>query len=314
MTINFKRFSCYIFATILGLFLLIFPGCDITEDVKKISLKESDKIQSPAPSHLTVHPLKLAVSAMISPQKTFGFYREILHYVSQKTSRPVQLVQRESYEEVNDLVKYQELDAAFVCSGAYIKGHDDFGMELLVAPLAYGESVYHSYIIVPHDSAAISLEDLRGKTFAFTDPMSNTGRLVPVYMLAIQGEAEESFFSRTIFTYSHDKSIEAVARKMVDGAAIDSLIWDYMDSTDPTFTSKTKIIKKSEPYGIPPVVVSPGMDSRLKEDLLDIFLHMHEDQKGKKILEALHIERFVQVADSAYDSIRKMQRWVEREK
>ena len=314
MTRNFKRSLYYVLLTVLGLILLVFSGCDTADDVKEISLEKSEKIHITKSSHLAEEPLKLAVAAMISPKKTFGFYKEILHYVSKKMSRPVQLVQRQTYEEVNNLVKEEELDAAFVCTGAYIEGHDKFGMELLVAPVAYGKPAYYSYIIVPHDSDALSLQDLQGKAFAFTDPMSNTGRLAPQYMLALLGENEDTFFSRYIFTYSHDKSIEAVAQKMVDGAAVDSLIWDYMDATDATLTSRTKIIRRSEPFGIPPVVVPKGMDSQEKEQLREIFLHMHEDTEGGRILDALHIDRFVEIPDSAYDSVRMMQKWVNREK
>ena len=115
-----------------------------------------------------------------------------------------------------------------------------------------------------------------------------------------------TFFSKTIFTYSHDNSILAVAKKIVDGAAVDSLVWDYLDAKKPVNTSLIRIIKKSEPYGIPPVVVPKDLDPALKKELQDILLTMHEDQTGKKILQEIMIDRFVKVEDSLYDSIRKM--------
>ena len=88
------------------------------------------------------------------------------------------------------------------------------------------------------------LEDLKGHTFAFTDPDSNTGRLVPLYWLAALHTRPETFFGRSIYTYSHDNSIMAVARGLVDAAAVDGLIWDYYAKKNPAFTSKTRIIKK----------------------------------------------------------------------
>lgn len=289
-------------------------GCDQPQDVKKISLQKSEKILTLPTAAKREESLKIAVAAMISPKETFGFYKEILVYISQKISLPIQLVQRETYEEVNNLLKENELDAAFVCTGAYVQGHDDFGMELLVAPVAYGKPVYYSYIIVPQDSTAQSLRDLRGKRFAFTDPMSNTGKLSPTYMLALMGEDENRFFSHFTFTYSHDKSIEAVAKKLVDGAAVDSLVWDYMSLKDPLYTSKTKIISKSAPYGIPPLVVPKGLDNQLKEELRSIFLHMHEDAQGREILAEIMIDRFVEVSDDIYDNVRAMQKWIGDEK
>lgn len=299
-----------------GLIIWMFAGlgCDQSKDVKKISLEKSEKIQTLSVPTIKKESLKIAVSAMISPKETLGFYKEILDYLSQKISLPIQLVQRETYEEVNNLIKENDLHAAFVCTGAYVTGHDDFGMELLVAPVAYGKPVYYSYIIVPKDSSAHTLDDLRGRKFAFTDPMSNTGKLSPTYMLAKVGEDENKFFSSFIFTYNHDKSIEAVAKKMVDGAAVDSLIWDYFNLTDPCFTSQTRIISKSAPYGIPPVVVPKELNNQLKEELRTIFLHMHEDIEGRKILNEIKIDRFIEVSDDIYDNVRTMQKWVTDEK
>lgn len=313
MNIHAKHYGLLLVFPLLAL-MLVGLGCDQSQDVKKISLQNSERIQTlPAPVERK-KTLKIAVSAMISPKETFDFYKDILSYLSQKIALPIQLVQRKTYEEVNTLLKEQELHAAFVCTGAYVEGHDDFGMELLVAPVAYGKPVYYSYIIVPKESSAQSLSDLRGKTFAFTDPMSNTGKLSPTYMLAMMGEDEDLFFSRVTFTYSHDKSIKAVAEKLVDGAAVDSLIWDYMDRTDPLYTSETKIISQSAPYGIPPVVVPKELDDHLKKELRSIFLHMHEDAEGRKILDKIMIDRFIEISDETYDSVRTMQQWVNNEK
>jgi len=288
-------------------------GCEQAQDIKKISLQKSERIHTPQTTVENEQSLKIAVSAMVSPTEIFSFYKEILNYISVKTSLPVQLVQRKTYEEVNTLLKENKLDAAFVCTGAYVEGHDDFGMELLVVPVVSGKPVYYSYIIVPKESEVQTLNDLRGKSFAFTDPLSNTGKLSPSYMLAKEGEDSNSFFSHTTYTYSHDKSIEVVAKKLVDGAAVDSLIWDYMDHRNPLHTSQTRIISKSEPYGIPPVVVPKELNSHLKEELRTIFLSMHKDSAGMKILKELRIDRFIVVPDSAYTTVRTMQQWIENE-
>lgn len=287
---------------------LLFSGCTKKEEAAKVSL-ENGRGQTESVEEKEV--LKIAVSAIISPKKTFIFYRDILDYISRKMGVPVELVQRDTYAEVNALVKDRKISAAFVCSGAYIDGKRDFGMELLVAPMAYGEPFYYSYIIVPRGSKAKRLEDLKGKRFAFTDPMSNTGKLAPTYMIGKIGERPESFFSDIIYTYSHDKSIEAVARGLVDAAAVDSLIWDYANTTNAEFTSNTKIIIKSPPYGIPPVVIPAGMAPELKEKLRHILLDMHLDAEGRSILEKVKIERFIKIEDSAYDSIREMQRFLD---
>jgi phosphonate transport system substrate-binding protein len=289
---------------------LVFGGLGcITTNAKKIKLNE--RVDIIAAQQSNYDEVRIAVAGVISPREAFIYYNDIIDYISEKLGKPVKLVQRETYQEINDLVKNEQVEVAFVCSGAYIEGHDKFGMELLVAPLIYGKAVYYSYIIVPADSPVNSLEELRGKKFAFTDPLSNSGRLAPTYMLAKMNETPASFFGMYIFTYNHDKSIEAVAEKLVDGAAVDSLIWDYLNETRPELTSKTKIIEISQPFGIPPVVVHRDLDPELKEKLKEIFLHMHEDEKGRQILEKVKIDRFIETDDRAYDSIREMWKFIE---
>lgn len=297
-----KRYTLSFIILIIGI-TLSTAGCFSQEPAEEIHLDEVEPING---IQREIQPLRIGVSAIISPKDSLIYYQELFEYISERTGRPVKLVQRETYQEMNDMIENRSIDAAFVCTGAYIEGHDTFGMELLVAPLAYGEPYYYSYIIVSKDSTFDSLEDLRGKKFAFTDPLSNTGKLSPTYMLALIDETPDSFFSRYIYTGSHDNSIEAVARNLVDGASVDSLIWDYSDEMNPEYTSKTKIIIKSEPYGIPPVVVHPDIEPELRNELKNILLTMHKDPKGAEILKNIKIDRFVEIDDSEYDYVRNM--------
>ena len=297
-----------IFVLFLCIICVFIVGCIENEDAIVINL---DEIDTTIKAQSNITPLKIAVAAMVSPEETLVYYEDLLNYISEGTNRPVELVQRETYAEVNELLESQELDAAFVCTGAYVDGYKKFGMELLVAPVVNGEPYYYSYIIVPDDSDATNLKDLRRKKFAFTDPMSNTGKLSPTYMLALINETPDSFFSEYIFTHSHDASIEAVAKGLADGAAVDSLIWDYANSKNPEYTSKTKVIAKSQPYGIPPVVVHPDSKPEMKTELQDILLTMHNDPMGADILMNIGIDKFTIVNESIYDSVYEMREFAE---
>jgi len=299
-------FPIIFLATAIFFSLLACTGCDRPKDTPQISLKQKVSVTPATREDLTPGSIKIAVAAIISPKETFQSYRDLLDYISEQLGRPIQLVQRKTYQEVNDLIEEDQIDAAFVCTGAYVKGHDKFGMEILVAPVVNGATVYHSYIIVNRGSTLNELEDLQNKVFAFTDPLSNTGKAAPTDMLARIGKKPETFFSKTIFTYSHDNSIKAVANNVVDGAAVDSLVWEYLNQNTPAETSQTRIIARSDPYGIPPVVISSGIDPSLQKKLLEIFLNIHKDPVGEKILSKIMIERFVEVDDSIYDSVRKM--------
>ena len=289
-------------------------GCRGGERAKLVDL-HSVEPQSPASIHTSDsrRDLRVSISSMVSPEDTRVLYKELMEYVGERSGRRVILKQRRTYEEVNNLLAQGELDLAFLCSAQYVEAHDKFGAKLLVAPVVHGKTLYRSYIIVGADSNAHSLQDLQGKKFAFSDPMSNTGCLVPTYLLAQMGQSPETFFASCIFTGSHDNSIQAVSEGLVDGAAVDSLIYDSLRSRDPDLVRSTRAIVRSQPFGIPPLVVPPGIDPKLEQALRSVFLAMHEDADGRAILEKLDIERFVLTDDAAYDGVRKVHAFLERQ-
>jgi phosphonate transport system substrate-binding protein len=295
---------CAVVAWALG----VTSGCAPSQPIKTVSLESGSSVtptSEPGPG-----TLRIAVGGMITPKAGLAYYKQLVDYIGAKLGRPVQFIDRPSYAEVNMLVQTRQADLAFVCSGPYVTGHADFGMELIAAPMVHGVAAYHSYIIVPKDSSAKTLKDLRGRVFAFTDPDSNTGKLVPTYMLAKMGQTPESFFDHYVYTKGHDNTIRAVARHLVDGAAVDSLIYDYQKATDPTYTSQTRIIWQSPAYAIPPVVVNPNVDPKLKEQFRNVLLQANEDPEGKRILAGMLVDRFVVISDGAYASVREMNDWV----
>ena len=269
-------------------------------------VKLSDLQPISAPASSTVVPLRVAGAAVISPKGTVESYQPLLDFLSAQLDRPIELVQRRTYAEVNDLIESGEVDLAFVCTSAYVDGHDKFGMELLAAPQVDGAAVYFSLLIVPADSPAQAMADLRGKVFAFTDPMSNTGRNYPTYLVQQLGQTPETFFARTFFTYSHDDAIRAVADGLADGAAVDSLVYDFAIARDPTLAQKTRGIHRSEPFGIPPVVVGPQVRPQLKAELQTLLFDMAAAPDGRASQATAGIERFVPIDDRANDSARAL--------
>lgn len=251
-------------------------------------------------------PLRVAVAAVVSPRGNLESYTPLLNYLADKLGRPVEMVQRRTYQEINDLLRDGQVDVAFVCTSAYVAGKRDFGMQLLVAPQVAGATVYYSYLIVPADSPARTMADLRGKVFAFTDPMSLSGRVYPTSLVHALGAEPEAFFGRTFFTYSHDNAIRAVADGLADGAGVDSLVYDFAVARDPALVGKVKVIHRSPPFGIPPVVVGPGIRPQLRAQLYDLLIGLPADPAGPAILAALGFDRFVPIGDDAYESARRL--------
>lgn len=253
------------------------------------------------------HPsLPMAVAAILSPQGTAESYRELAEYLGDALERPVELVQRRTYAEVNALVAEQKVELAFVCTSAYLDGLAAQEMELLAAPEIDGQLVYYSLVIVPASSATQTLNDLRGKIFAFTDPMSLTGRVYPTTLVRQMGQEPEQFFGNVFFTYSHDRAIDAVAANVADGAAVDSVVLRYAFDRDPDLRHKIRVIHTSPPFGMPPVVVPAALPAREKMRLRQILLDMSTSVQGRQVLNHLGIDRFVLIDDAAYDSARSL--------
>jgi len=247
--------------------------------------------------------IRVAVAAMVSAKESVVYYHQLLDFIADQLGHKIQLIQRKTYSEINELLKNGKIDLAFICSGPYATGRQTYGFEALAVPQVRGKHSYHSYLIVNQNSSFKDLGDLRGKTFAFTDPESNTGKLVPTYWLVQQKERPKEFFSKIIYTHSHDNSIMAVATSLVDAAAVHEQIWEYFNEKNPTFTSNTRIIKKSQPFGNPPVVASKYLSSQLKADIQRLLMTMHMDPAGKKILNELMIDRFLYPEGKWYESI-----------
>lgn len=263
---------------------------------------------APRPDLVAGGELVLAVAAVNSPRSTFDAYKALADYLGAKLGVNARLVVNRTYAEINSLVRSGDATLAIVCTLAYVLGHEEFGMEALVVPVVRGEPVYYSYLIVHKESTVTSWEELRGRTFAFTDPMSNSGHLVPVYQLWQKGETPASYFSRYIFTYSHDNSIKAVGNRLVDAASVDSLVYDYALAKGEDDAVNTKVIWRSPPYGINPVVVNPALAPDFKGKLKELLLGMDKDTEGRRILDQLQFDGFIPARDAAYESVREMNR------
>jgi len=290
----------------VGGIILSTGGCFSDPEGVVLDFSKTRPVERPKLTSAKAKRLRVAVGAMISPKETFSYYQHLLDHIGGELGMEVQLIQRKTYEEINEIFGKGEIDLAFICSGPYATGKDLYGFEILATPQVRGSPFYQAYLIVKKQGPMHTFEDLRGKVFAFTDPNSNTGRLVPVYWLSQMGEKPETFFERTIYTYSHDNSILAVGKGLVDGAAVDGLIWEYYHKRNPSLTDQTRIIKKSDTYGIPPLVVSKDLDLQVKDKIREVVFQMHLKTEGRGILEDLMIDRFIVPEPKWYSGIVEM--------
>jgi len=311
MSVIHKYYSNVIYS-LLVILICFFTACSNDSEYKQVDFSKPVSSTSQTVQEAGHPNLRVAIAAVVSPKETITIYKSLMDYIGKKMGYQILLIQRKTYGEINELLQKQQIDLALICSGPYANGKEIFQIEALAVPLVRGEPHYQSYLIVNKKSPFKTLEDLRGKTFAYTDPDSNTGALVPNYWLAMKGETSQSFFKETTYTYSHDNSIIAVAKSLVDGAAVDSHIWEYYHRINPAHTVNTRIIKKSIPFGSPPIVASRSLPLVLKEKVKEILLTMHLDPEGKQIQDSLLIDKFVLPQESWFQSIINIKQEIER--
>lgn len=255
--------------------------------------------------------LRVGISSMITPVDTVRYYDDIVTYLGKKLGKKIVLVHKKKYEVMNRLIENKNVDIAFICTAAYVHLKGNAKIELIAAPVKDEKPFYKSYIIVHKDSDIQTLDDLKNKSFVFVDPLSNTGYLYPIYKLSLKKTNPEEFFSKTSFSYSHNKSIELVAKKLVDGAAVENLVFEFMKDTNSPYISQVKVIEQSIDFASPPIIMRADLPEELKKEIKKIILNMHNDDEGRQILSNMRIKRFDEVKDSDYNSVKNMTMFVE---
>ena len=223
-------------------------------------------------------------------------------YLEEATGTSVQLVLRRTYEEITTLLVSGQLDAAWICGYPYVTFRDR--LDLLAVPVWRGQPLYQSYIITAVGNRAASVDDLRGSVHAFSDPNSNSGYLVTAALLAERGLRPERFFGRVFFTYGHRNVVRAVASGLAESGSVDGYVWEVMNAVEPMLTQATRILRKSELLGFPPVATSRGALAKAEVRALQgAFVSMENGNTGRTVLRLLHLDRFALAEPELFDTI-----------
>lgn len=266
---------------ILGLLAIVFPAATLADS----------------------GPIRIGLTPAVVHDE-YVVMMDLRRYLEQKTGRVVELVPRNSYRQTIDLMKHDQLEFAWVSAYPFVYLSNNFQSRLLAAPVINGSPQFCAYLIVPAtDRATSGLLQLEGKFFAFADPYSYTGYVLPRYELRQAGREAGSFFAKTFFTWGHKKVIRAVASGLADGGYVDSFVWDSLAKIEPTLTAQTRIVARSMPYGSPPLVASRKVSEQDFAALRRALLEMAGDPQGAKLLKRLNIDGFVAGDPKAYAEV-----------
>ncbi len=253
-------------------------------------------------------PIRIGTTSVILDNQ-IGFLHAWRDYLQPRLGRPVTFLQRGSYREITSLLLGDELDFAWVCGYPYVRNRAAW--ELVALPNYGGKPLYRSYLIVSAaNSAAQGFDALAGKVFAYSDPDSNSGFLVPQYEMLRAGIFPPTHFSKTFFTYAHHKVVAAVADGVAQVGAVDGYVWETLALRTPVLTRRTRVAHVSDEYGFPPMVARRSLDRVTYERFRDTLLGMPKDDLGRKLLHELNLDGFLAPDDARFAGIAKVLEFV----
>jgi len=227
-------------------------------------------------------------------------------YLSKYTGQHIKLKFIRSYSELKNKFKEQQIDFAYVCGSTYVDLQANRNTQLLVLPSFKSKPYYESLIIARKNSSYKSLDNFKDKIFAFSDPESNSGSLVPQYQLLKRGYEPEKFFSKIIYTYDHGESIIAVLDGFVDGASVDSMVYASFVQEHKKAAKQIKIVERFGPYPIPPIIINKSINQDIKQKLRTTLVEMSKNKEGKVILQKMGIDGFILPNNLSYAKIAKL--------
>jgi phosphonate transport system substrate-binding protein len=235
-------------------------------------------------------------------------YQAIADEVGRRLEISTELVVETDYESCAQ----DKNDVCFVCSLPYVE-FERQGVSPAVpiaAPVLEGERyrdkpIYFSDVIVHRDSLFSSFLDLRGRSWAYNEPHSQSGYGITRYHLVELGETH-GFFGSVIAAGFHEESIRMVADREVDASAIDSQVLGVALRDDPLLAQSLRIIDSLGPSTIQPIAVSKRVPLELRRRILSVLVALHEDRDVRERLSLGLVKRFVPVGPSDYDDIRMM--------
>ncbi len=161
---------------------------------------------------------------------------------------------------------------------------------------------YHSIIITQKSSPINSLQDIKGRTYAFVDPGSTSGYMVPATAFVIAGIEPEKDFKQVMYSGGHDASIVAVAEGKVEAASVADRILERAFAKGFAKRDQIKVIWESQLIPNDPMLYRTNLPEDLKKKIRDAFYGF----KNLPFGEMGTVARFDPATDKDYDPVREI--------
>ena len=233
-------------------------------------------------------------------QDTFG---KVALYLQKELGIKVKLIIPTDYAGVIVGMAHKHIDLAYLGPKSYCEAAKRANAQALVVntDATTGTPGYYGYLITKRGSGLKTLADIKGKKWAFTDPNSTSGTLVPTVMFANKGINPHKYFSRVVYSGSHEASILAVKNGKVDAASTNNL--DFNRGLGRQWEkSNFNIIWKSKLIPGSPMAVRKDLPESLKMAIKGAFISYDD----KANLAKMKILGYAPAKDSIFDGVRDM--------
>jgi phosphonate transport system substrate-binding protein len=230
-------------------------------------------------------------------------FDNLAKYLEKKLGLEIKTQVSTDYAGVITAMQFKHVDVAYFGPKSYVEAADRAGAEALVMEVAEdGTKGYKGVIITKKDSPITNMEQAKGKVWAFTDPNSTSGTLVPtVYFVKTMKIEPEKYFSKVIYSGSHEASILAIKGGKVDVASTNDLDLSRGNGKQWQTDKDFQILWTSDLIPGSPMACRKDLPDSLKKALKEAFLS-YDDKEG---LKKLKLQGYTEVDDKTYNPIRE---------
>jgi len=224
-------------------------------------------------------------------------------YLEKALSRNIELLVTTDYSSMIEAMRFGRIEVAYFGPLSYVLARSKSEIEAFAVGVSRGSPTYTSVVIVQADSPIRSVNDIRGKTFAFGDQASTSSHLVPRAMLQDEGLVLDRDY-KAVYVGAHDAVARAVETGKVQAGALSRPIFDSLVKAGKLDGAKLRILAETKPIPNYPIAMQTKLAPALKAQIRAAFL----DIKDPAILKSFRAEGFVATDDRAYDVLRSTAR------
>ncbi|MFY9329252.1 MAG: putative selenate ABC transporter substrate-binding protein [Georgfuchsia sp.] len=256
-------------------------------------------------------PNTLRVSAIPdeSPTELQRKFKPLGEYLEKETGYKVQFTPVSDYAAVVEGLAAKKIDLAWLGGFTFVQAKLRTNGEALPIVQRVEDEKFTSKFIVPVDSTARTLADLKGKNFAFGSPSSTSGHLMPRFFLLKAGIDPDKDFKNVAFSGAHDATVAFVASGKVEAGVLNASVMDKLIEKGDANAQRVKVLAITPPYYDYNWTVRPGLDPALTKKLTEAFLKLDPaNPADKALMDLQRASKFVPTRASNYDGIEQAAR------